>query len=127
MIPARLSAAVGESVWTSMPSAAGMVQEVASLGQPLISTMHMRQVATGGKSRVVAIVGDIDAHLLAGIQEQGSRLHRDFLIIDLQLGHGSFRLPRMRFKPVGTARLSRLSGGRDRRVPAELQEIVELG
>ena len=50
MIPARPSAAVGESVCTSMPSAAIVVQEVASLGWPLISTMHMRQVATGARA-----------------------------------------------------------------------------
>ena len=48
--PALASATAGESVWTSMPSAAAVVQEVASLGAPLISTMHMRQVAEGDKA-----------------------------------------------------------------------------
>jgi hypothetical protein len=47
MTPALASTAAGEWVSTSCPSMAMVVQEVASLGWPLISTMHIRQVATG--------------------------------------------------------------------------------
>ena len=54
--PARASATAGVLVKTSITTASGLslgaggtvvVQLVASLGWPLISTRHMRQVATG--------------------------------------------------------------------------------
>ena len=84
-VPLRACCTIGESVWTTMPSATG--KRAADLQLGGLFDFHQAHAAGGLQREAVVIAegGDFDAGLFGGVDDQRSRRRGNRLAVDCEI------------------------------------------